>query len=178
MAAEVTAEALMPIILVKLEFDSGDFNLWNGIGEIVYESETYNGAGNLIAISDIAETQVLEAAGLTISLSGVPSAILSYALSEDYQGRPANVWFAALNTSFNLITDPYQHFKGAIDTMSIDEGADNANISLSIENDLIDFRRPIIRNWTPEDQAITYPGDTAFDFAASLQNKEIVWGQT
>ena len=47
MQAVATAETVRPILLIESDFDSGDINLWNGIGQLNYGGKTYIGAGNL-----------------------------------------------------------------------------------------------------------------------------------
>jgi hypothetical protein len=176
LVAEVTADTLKPIVLVKMEFDEGDLNLWNGIGELIWDGDTYAGAGALLGISEIEGTANLQANGVNISLNGIPSAILSLALSSDYQNRPASIWLSAIDSDGLLVT-PYLIFKGLMDSMTISEDGQDCSINLAIENELVTLERPRVRNYTPEDQGITFSGDKGLDFIASLQNAEITWGR-
>lgn len=177
MITEVTAAQLSPIYIIKAEFDSGDLNLWSGIGDLTFNSETYTGVGNIIAIESIEENSSLEANGLSITLSGIPSSIISTALSEDYQGRFLTVWFGALDTSGAIVSDAYQMFKGRMDVLEISESAATATVNMKCENVLIDFNRTKERRYTPEDQKSEYAGDKGFDFVARLQDQQITWGR-
>ena len=60
MVTEVTSNVMSPIVLIKLEFDSGDLNLWTGIGNITFNGDTYTGAGDVIDISTVQETTKLK----------------------------------------------------------------------------------------------------------------------
>lgn len=176
LVTEVTAETLRPVLLAKFDFDSGDLNLWNGIGDLVWDDDTYTGAGNLLSISEIEGTANLQANGVSISLSGIPATILSIALAEDYQNRPASLWLSAINTSGALVA-PYLIFKGHMDSMTISEDGEDCSITLQVENELVALERPRVKNFTPEDQALAFTGDKGLDFIAGLQNAEITWGR-
>lgn len=178
MTTEVTAAELSPIILVQAEFDSGDTNLWSGYGNIVFDGDNYTGAGNLLQISSIEETEDIEARGVTITVSGIPSSLISIALSENYQDRPIKIWFGALNESTGaLISDPELMFRGRMDTMQITEDGETALIAVRAENNLIALKRPRERRYTSDDQKLDYSTDTFFDQVPALQDDEIVWGR-
>lgn len=176
---EVTGDSLAPILLVKLEFDSGDLNLWTGIGDLVFDGDTYTGAGDLLAFSPIEETDELKAVGLTATLSGIPSSLISIALAEDYMGRPVSVWFGVLSGDPPaLVADPVKVFAGLIDTMPIEDAGETATIQVTMENRLARLEESRARRYTPEDQAIDYPGDLGLDFVVALNDgREIVWGR-
>lgn len=173
---EIISDSITPIILVQAFFDSETLRFWNGYGQLSYNSNMYTGAGHLIGISKIDETTLLEARGVNISLSGIPSSLLSVALSEEYQGRKVTIDWALLDSSDNIISDPYRFFSGKADVITIKDGADTATLSLAAENDLIVLKRINERRRTPEDQKIKHPGDTFFDNVVALQSKAIRWG--
>lgn len=173
------ADRVQPIILVKINTSGGDVRVWSGIGDITYSSETYTGVGNFGGISEVEENTDLGAAGISFSLSGIPSEMVAIALDQIQSNRPATVWLGALDLSTGaLIADPYQLFSGFTDVPSIDEGPENSIISLTAENKLIDLDRARTRRYTSEDQQIDDPTDLGFDFVPSLQDAQITWGRT
>ena len=177
MVTQVTAAKLQPILLVKLEFDSADLNLWTGLGDLVFNSDTYTGAGDLLAFSPFEESDELKAVGLTGTLSGIPSSLIAIALAEDYMGRPVTVWFGALDSSNALVTDPFIVFAGLIDTMPIEDAGETATIQVQAENRLVRLEESRSRRYTPEDQATDFAGDKGLDFVVPLNDgREIVWG--
>lgn len=177
MATAAAAKVIRPFLLVKLAFDSGDLNLWTGYGDLSWGGDTYTGAGDLLGMEAIEETAEVRSTGVALQLSGVPSSLISLALNEDYQGRPATLWLGAFDASGAIISDPYQLFKGAMDVMEpVDEG-DTARFTLMVESRLIDLRKPRPRRYTAEDQKITFPDDKGFDQVTAIQNVEIVWGR-
>jgi hypothetical protein len=183
MITELTAAQLRPFVLVHLDFDTDPIFLWDGYGTLAWNGNDYLGTGNLLAISPSEETAEIRAAGLQMSLSGIPSAMLSIALQEDYQGRACYVRLGALDGTGAIVADPVLVFSGRMDVMTIDEGGESSTVTMSVENRLVDLERPRLRRYTAEDQAIDYPSDVGspterdafFDQVPGLQNREVVW---
>lgn len=174
--AEIAKQAVREAAFAKLAFDSGDMNVWSGVGTRSWNGEDWIGVGSLGQLSPIEETSEIRATGLQLELSAVPSDQIAVALAEPYQGRPATVWVGFVDDADALIADPVQLFAGRMDTMEIDDGAEAARIQIACENRLIDLERPRERRYTDQDQQAEYPGDVGFEYVPSLQDKELVWG--
>lgn len=177
MQTAVTADLVRPITLVQCAFDSGNLNLWSGIGDLTVDSVDYVGAGSLLSIGEISETSELSANGVTVTLSGVTSPLLTKARDEDYQGRELKVLLGAMDASNGVIDDPIVVFSGFMDTMTINEGGETATIQVTVENRLIEFEKTRVRRYTAEDQKIDYPNDKGLEFVAEMAEKEIIWGR-
>lgn len=177
MQSAVIADLVRPITLVQCAFDSGNLNLWSGIGDLTVDSVDYVGAGSLLSIGEIAETSELSANGITVTLSGVTSPLLSKARDEDYQGRELKVLLGAMDAANGVISDPVVVFSGFMDTMVINDGGETATIQVTVENRLIEFERTRVRRYTAEDQKIDYPADKGLEFVAEMAEKEIIWGR-
>lgn len=149
--------------------------LWTGYGNITIDSETYVGAGQLGGISSIGESNKVEAKGITLSLSGIPSNLMTSALYETYQNRDCTIYFGCL-VNGQLTVTPYEIFTGLMDTMNITQNGDTSNITLNVESSLINLKRTKISRFTDEDQQNLHTGDTSLRYVADLQNKEILWG--
>lgn len=171
---EIDAAQLSPCLLAKLVLDTGDINLWTGIGDLNYDGDTYLGAGNLIGITPVKETQNLEANGLRMTLNGIPSSYVSLALQEEYQNREVRLYFGVIDTAGNL--DAIEIFGGIVDVMELNDTGDTASITVSCENELIRLRDPINRFLTPEDQKSRFPNDKGLDYVPTIQDKQIQWG--
>lgn len=177
MIAEVDATSLSPIFLIKAEFDSGDVRFWTGYTDITWNMEVYTGSGHLLTINAVTETQELVANGVDVTLSGLPSSLVSLALSEDYQGRPLTIWFGCINeTTGQIVANPYMVFKGRMDVMVIEDDAETATITIANESDLIGLRDSKERRYTDEDQKAEYPGDKGFEFVSLAQDIALSWG--
>lgn len=177
MQSAVTADLVRPITLVQCAFDSGNLNLWNGIGNLTVDSVDYVGAGTLLSISAISESAELTANGITVALSGVTEPLISKARDEDYQGRELKVLLGIINEDGTVSVDPVVVFSGFMDTMVLNDGGETATIQVTVENRLIEFERTRVRRYTAEDQKIDYPNDKGLEFVAEMAEKEIVWGR-
>ena len=181
MQAVSTADVVRPIFLVRMVFDSGEapneLNLWSGVGNLTYASETYTGVGDLLNISAVTETSDMQASGLNVTLTGVKSSLVVIAKDHEYQGRPITVMLGAFDASGDLVADPTVIFAGFMDTMTISESGQTSTISIACENKLIAFERAKVRRYTAEDQKIDHPTDKGFEFVTAIQNKDIIWGR-
>jgi hypothetical protein len=190
-------DVIYPFFAVELLFDDSPLRLWNGVGTLVYEGDSYTGTGNLLNISDIEETSELSVEGATLTLSGIPSEVISLALSEPYQGRLCKIYFGTFavgalqkedgdyiqqeNGDRILLqkedTNLTEIFAGYMDQMNIEESASSCVIQLKVENKLIDLERPRVRRYTASYQQSVYPNDKGFNFVNDLQDKEVLWGR-
>ena len=194
------------VLLADLEFDSGNVRLWSGYGLVKFNGETYSGSGLLGTISSISDTEETKSTGMSLNLSGIPSEIISLALNtEDYKNRIATIYLGFLGDLItpNLLTiaglqlftiageelttideeagyvlSAFPIFKGIMDVMTIEDGADTANISISVENRLARLLKVNETRYTDQDQKSIYPDDRAFEYVAGLQGQETDWGKT
>ena len=175
MVTEVSASQLSPILLASLSFAT-PVHIWTGYGTITVGSTAYLGIGTLGSISPVEETTDLAARGISMQLSGVPTAMLAVALTENYQGRECSVLFGALQSSGALVSSPVTIFSGRMDVMSINDDGQNATIGMTAENKLVDFRRPREVRYTDQEQKNLVPSDKGLEFVTAIQEKQIYWG--
>lgn len=194
----INSDVIYPFFAIELLFDGDEvMRLWTGLGTLVYNEQNWYGTGNLLTFDVVEETSEIAAKGATVTLSGVPSEVLSLALSEPYQGRQANIYFGTyvkaslLTESSNYIlyedggkimleeglTSLTEIFAGYMDQMNIEEGPDSSTIQLLIENKLIDLERPRTSRFTSAYQKSLFPNDLGLDFVEDLQTKELYWGK-
>jgi len=171
---ELTAIEKRPILLTHFEFDSGDLRLWTGMGDLVWDNNTFTGSGSLLSVASITETAESIATGLTFTLSGISTAIIALVDGEDYQQRLVHAYIGFLDSTGAVISEPFEIFRGRMDTMTDLDDGETATVVLTAENILTDMERAVIYRYTPEDQKLINASDTFFDFVASLQELEIV----
>ena len=170
--AAIDDDVVYPFFAVELMFDSEVLRMWTGQGTFNDGVNDWVGAGNLLAISDIEETAEMSVRGATLTLSGVPSEILSLALSEPYQGRVCNIYFGISGENiFN------QLFSGYMDQMNIEDGPETSTIELKVENRLIDLERARVARFTSAYQKSVYPYDKGLEFLEDMQDKPLTWGK-
>ena len=170
--AAIDDDVVYPFFAVELMFDSEVLRMWTGQGTFNDGVNDWIGAGNLLAISDIEETAEMSVRGATLTLSGVPSEILSLALSEPYQGRVCNIYFGISGENiFN------QLFSGYMDQMNIEDGPETSTIELKVENRLIDLERARVARFTSAYQKSVYSGDKGLEFLEDMQDRPLTWGK-
>ena len=177
----ITSQVVRPLLAVELEFSTGTLRFWNGYGDLTMtaggSSNTFTGLGDLMGVSAVSESDQVEAIGASLSLTGIKSSLISSALSANYTNINASIFLGLFDTNKSVIADVYTLFKGKMDIMKIDEGAESATIVLNLENRLIALDRPKERRYTHEDQQLSFSGDLGFEFVPDLQDKEIIWGK-
>jgi len=178
LAAALAADRVAPIILVKVNTTGGDVLVWSGQGSVLFAGETYIGVGNFGTISEVLEETDLGANGVTLSLSGIPSAYVAIALDQVQHNRPATIWLGAIALDTGeLIADPYQLFSGFTDVPTLEDSATTSTMKITLENKMIDLLKPRTRRYTQEDQKIDHPTDLGFIFVPSIIDQSLVWGK-
>lgn len=166
------------IFAVKAEFDTSNILLHSGAGELTFNGEVYEGAGTLMGISDIEDSQELKSAGVTFSLSGMDTEVLGYALTENYQNRPISLWMLFMSGGTDHIVSSILIYRGRMTQINVEDNPEaGSTITVGTENRLIDLRRPSNLRYTKESQQYLYPGDTSLDGVTKLQDMEILWGR-
>lgn len=175
---EALAKTNKVVLMVELLYDSTPLRVWSGYGDLNHFGRTFTGTGKLLNISEIEETNQVKAAKVSLTLSGIPSGLLSDALDNNIRGRPATIWMAFLNSDEKIIDDPVEIVSGKMDTQTIDKQGTSATITVTIENVLIDLFRQREMRYTRESHQLEHPDDTFFDYVAALQNADLgAWGK-
>lgn len=176
-AAEVVKPVIAPRYFIEASFESGPINICTGARAIDWNGRTWTGLAYLLSLSPLTDTKAIEANGLTISLSGVPSELIALVYGEYCQGRPCTVWQGFVDDNDNLILDPVRINRGRMDAISDEDSGDTATITVTVENGMRDLRQPSTRRYTDQDQNRLFPGDRGLEFVAGLQEKEIFWAR-
>lgn len=168
-------DVVRPIYFLKFEFPSGNVYLNSSDRNITWGGNSYIGAGSIGTVSDIEETSELQAQGIKLTLTGIPSTYVSIALTSEYQGSATTEYLGFFNENYGLVDDPFVIFVGKVDTMAISL-SDTATIEVDIENRLVDWERPRISRFTNEEQQNLFSGDKGLEFVDSVAEKELFWG--
>jgi hypothetical protein len=172
------AAVIAPVGFVKLEFDSGPVCFHTHLGPITWGGDTYTGAGDLGTIAPVEEDTELARSTLNLTLSGLNAAIVSIALAEHYQGRPASLYLGYLDpATMQLVDTPTLLYKGRMDTASITRNNGEVSVTLSVESRFAAWDRPRVRRYNNADQQARYPGDRGLEFVEQATERRIVWGQ-
>ena len=169
-----------PYYAVDLDFPSGNLRLWTGFGNRTINSNTFTGSGDVMRIDGLEEAADLSSRGTTLTFSGVPSNLVTYALTEEYQGHLCQIFWG-----IKSVSDVVEVFSGYMDKMTIQDDGDAATIQLTVESRLITLERANVRRYTQvsHDAVIATEGysnttDTFFKWVTRLQDKQIPWGRS
>ena len=195
----ISEDVVYPFFAVELKFDGNNIlRFWTGQGLLTLPDGTeWYGAGSLLGISSIEETSEMSVRGATVTLSGIPSEVLSLALSEPYQGRVCNIYFGTFSAgnllqqdgTFILLQDGSRIelqtgeagfnniFSGYMDQMNIEDGPETCTVEVTVENKLIDLERQRVARFTSGYQTSVYPNDEGLEFLEDMQDRPLTWGK-
>lgn len=172
-----SASAIFPVFFVSLGFDSGAVNLHTQLGDITVGATTYTGVGQIGGIGTITEDSELGRSPITLTMSGLPTDLLSLLFNEQYQGRLATVLLGYLDTagSGQLLADPTIVYRGLMDSPVFQQDSSLA-IALNVENRFAKWDTPLMRRYNNADQQARFPGDKGLEFVAQTTDIQIAWG--
>lgn len=173
--AQLTASSVIPALFFDGIFGGSHIYLWSGVGDISWNSQTWNGNGYLQFPSGGTETIHSDSESMTLELMGVPSTLISAIFSAN-TGELGKLYFGFLDTSNAVIADPYLYYQGLFDHAEILEDSNQSSIAVVYESRVSDFNRVREFRYNTQSQAIFYPSDLGFQYVPKLQNWTGFWG--
>lgn len=170
----ITSSHVELCTLVEIELPSGTLRFTSAGHAVVWDGETWLGAGELAKVEPVAEVASPQAAGINIQFSGINRDHVSAILDDHYQGNSARIWVATLANTI-VSDDPILVFTGRLDEPLVTIGL-TAEIQLGIENRFADWDRARLRMYTDADQKARHATDRFFENVATLENASIGWG--
>lgn len=185
MPRDISEEALAALESRKLVLAylfSGDFKdsklrLWTGYGNLTWSDQVWLGNGWLQNPGTATETENTQANGISITLSGVPTQLISLMLREAQQKSTGRVYQAIFSEEEELL-DVSRIFSGDLDSVISNVSPNGEqSLTLSFQSKLIRLNSSSARRWSNEDQRAEYPADKGFEYVATLPARRIYWGQ-
>ncbi len=165
---ELLASTNCPIFLYEGVFVGFTLRLWNGLGNLTWDGNTWLGNGWFRDFSSIEESDDISVTGMEITLAGVPQDLISTVLSSVKQNASGKLWLGFLNSSGAVIADPYLTFEGKLDVPIIDDQPDGPIIQISYESHLVDLDRTKEYRYTTESQKLFDAADKGFEFVEKI----------
>lgn len=163
--------------LISLEWDGGTDYIWTGIGDLLFDGDTYKGLGDFLGMSSVVEDAENVASGIEITLNGISSGNLANALANAEQGNEVIVRYAVFDTSWSIIGTPVIVFSGFMDVPTIVSDGSSSHISITVEDHRIDLEKPNELRYTDADQKALHAGDTFCKHVAGNKTRESFWGR-
>jgi len=174
--AALSAPVLNLAVFCLLTFKSETIYLWTGVGDTTWNSHTWSGIGSFLNFTGPEDSSVVEAKGLTVTLSGIDTTLLPEALIDYKLGLPATIYLALYSSPGTLIDNPVVAWAGRMDQPTIDISGNEATISIALESRLLNMNCAIDRRYTQQDQQMTWPNDLGFMFVDGIQQITLFWG--
>lgn len=178
-SAEVKGQVVKYVLFVELDFSGGIVRVNTSPYDITWNTFNWVGVGTLGEVSAVQEKSDLTATKYSLGLSGVTTEIISIALTQEYMGRQASIWFGLVDESTGklvILADPLLVFKGWMDMMVIQTGT-QSKVTVTVETKLANWNVPRVSRLTDEHQQELYPGDRGMQYVALMEDYEIVWGR-
>ncbi len=179
--AELTADNCRPFFLFEIETASSTLRYSSLKYDITHFGETWLGNGFLKKVDDTKESKDLGADGVKIELTGEPSALISVALSDVRQNKPATIYLGFLDSSLAVIADPFELYKGIVDKVTIIDQPDKSTIQIDLENSLIILEKAAGLRYNHETQQGmqegVFAGDLGFEYVEQLEDWSGYWGK-
>jgi hypothetical protein len=173
---ELATDTLNPIILIYLNVAGGQ-RFTDHYKDITYDSNTYTASSLFLGLSNVTESAEVAVDNITIAFTGADQAFISLILNNPYMEKEAEIYNGFLNSSQQLISDPFLLFKGRIESFNLDEDVNESTITINIASHWSDFERIQGRKTNTNSQKIYFSDDVGFDFA-SQSTVDIKWGRT
>lgn len=161
----------------------------------------YEGAGELLQISEIEETSNLESTGVKVTLAGVESTAADLFARSTWFREKISIYLGLFGDTFpdgssrafyndNFLSRyPINIFEGRMDTVTLEDSGGSATVTVTAESVLADFERANPQRFTFNNHVLrgtrtaplvqgspTIDGDTAFKHVTEMQKKVIKWG--
>jgi len=175
-AVQAAADAghVRVVVFADFDFASTVLRFVAAPYNITYNGNVYTGTGHLGRVSQVEEGSEQRAYQLKFEISGLDPSVVSVALSEDYQGRPCNLYLGVYDDNYQIIADPVLLFAGLMDTMDTEAGA-TAKITIVANSRLIRWEESSGMRFNNAMQQQRYPDDKGLEFMEQMVEKEIVW---
>lgn len=169
--------------LLRFDLGSGSYGFWNGLGNIVYQSLTYVGAGRLISIDKIDATLDFSISPIVVRLSSVPESaltpdVLATIYAEDWHQKPAILSRAYFNPDTRALLSVERVSRRVIDRIEDESTVGGAAMLVAyLEPVTFDNPKRGFARFGDADQRLIDASDGFFAFAATAGSEQILWGR-
>lgn len=170
------------IDLVKIEFEDTPILAHNGLGDIVYEGETYQGVGSLGGISSVKEYSSLIASEVKLELSSIPnsygelSSIGNILINTNYQNKPVTITRVNLEDNLKTIVGFIWVWGGFTEDAQINFNGSDYSATLTCSHEFSRWSKPNIARYSAVEHKKEYPGDLGLDFVERAAFQDLTWG--
>lgn len=161
--------------LLKAELASGLLCLWDDVGNVVYDGDTYYGAPGRFTVSGVSQELGVTVPKMDVVLSGLDNTIVGMIDGEQWHERSITVFRAIVTDGMAIHVMP--EFAGFMDQLNWSEGAGGTStITVSCESASREISRTFARTRSDVDQRTRDSDDAFLEFAHASVSQTINWG--
>lgn len=164
-------------LLLELEFDDDTVNVWTGVGDLDFDSKTWQGVGTLGSISGALERIDQQDDRIVATLSGIPDETMPDLVGEvtdgDPVGRPYTLIMAMIEEG-PVVSSSITISAGQMDAVDIIDGA-ASSISIQLVSEAAVLKRRTFYRMSDQAQQSLFEDDIGLAFVTDLDD-EIRWG--
>jgi len=172
--AEADAQFNTLILMGKFEFSEPVY-VHTGIGEFVYDSNTYMGVGQFANIGEARESEFLSPLSVDVSLAAPNAQYMVEALDAGNYGDAVTIYAAYRGSDGDIVADPWVVYSGTFEFATIKTSNENI-IAITLQHDLSVLDETNGLRFTDEDQQVDYSGDVGFEFVHRQATLRLIWG--
>lgn len=174
--AQADQPSVTLVLLVDLDFPSGNVRVHDGLGPLTFGGHEYLGLGQMGGVEIDAEDSDIGAKGAKLTLSGIPGDFVPDILAETgYQGRDATIYIGFLDPDTSQwIDEPEVLWAGTMDYIDLSGAQNEASLVLYVEDEL--RRDPPMSYYTNEEQQVRFAGDKFFIDVPNVALYRAAWG--
>lgn len=176
--AQLLGSSVVMALLIEADFSTQPMTLWTGIGDRTFGGRQWQGAGNIIEISEITRLENGQADPFEVTITADEEMIRLGLLEfrEEAMDRELSVYLQFLNYEADTaLGAPWKIRDGIMRgaSLTVDTGAQ----TLVIKCDTLSSRRsrPAHGMLTDRDQKARYPDDRGLEFVHTIDGREILW---
>lgn len=174
--AGVTGKVVPSLFLARLDFPTTPLYVHNGIWKIPFGGNTYIGIYDYAMLDIIEENVENRPADIVMGIKRVPKKIIDPAITENFHGRAAYVYYAVASKMGLPISTPVEIWRGTMDYLELKLNDDGLQYSMTCKSAMSSWARTKVRRVTDANQQKRFPGDTAMKWLTTLEEKSVIWG--
>lgn len=158
--------------------DEDPFCIWDDLGTLVVDGDTYEGKAGRFAVQASVSGQDMSIRNLDVTLSGLDNEVVALIDAQPWHQQPILIQRAVIATDTPAVIHVMPEFSGALDQMFWREQTDGTStLVFRCESASRELSRQGVRTRSDADQRERDASDGIFKFAASAVNTSIDWGR-
>jgi hypothetical protein len=160
----------------KMTHTSGTVLAWDGVGDFVFNGDTYLGVASLMEIGGVSNSADIQNHAVSVKLNGVPLSDFR-GVEPSIRGQTALLYAVWISVDTGIVLGYKLLFSGLGDYLTTRFSGDTVQLAANIRAPHADWSVVPRAYYTGVDQARLYPGDTGCDLVSRLENAVIAGWQ-